>query len=151
MPVPTRQIVVIDPIAAELWEIAENLHRCDLSKEQRDEHIRRYAELLRERVGRTKPDNLSDFTAPGAGRGNKGVATQIAEETGFSKRTVERALNPKPKPPRPQLVEVVDACDAIAAQAAAIVRAWNRACPEIPPQTAAKLKTGPNPKGGGTT
>ena len=27
-------------------EITENLHRLDLSKEQRDEHIRRYAELL---------------------------------------------------------------------------------------------------------
>ena len=28
------------------WEIAENLHRVDLTKEQRDAHIRRYAELL---------------------------------------------------------------------------------------------------------
>ena len=42
------------PIAAELWEIAENLHRCDLTKDQRDAHIRRYAELLtarREKLG----------------------------------------------------------------------------------------------------
>ena len=38
-----------DAITAEMWEIAENLNRHDLSKEQRDEHIRRYAELLTER------------------------------------------------------------------------------------------------------
>lgn len=33
-------------VEAEMWEIAENLHRIDLTKEQRDEHIRRYADLL---------------------------------------------------------------------------------------------------------
>lgn len=28
-----------DPISAELWEIAEDLHRLDLTKDQRDQHI----------------------------------------------------------------------------------------------------------------
>ena len=35
-----------DLVKAEMWEIAENLHRCDLTKDERDKHIRRYAELL---------------------------------------------------------------------------------------------------------
>lgn len=35
-----------DAITAELWELAENLHRHDLTKERLDEHIRRYAALL---------------------------------------------------------------------------------------------------------
>lgn len=115
-----------DEIAAELWEIAENLHRCDLSKEQRDEHIRRYAELLEARRKIQVPQNA----APEIGYAKpppqtKGVARQVAEQTGLSVDTVRRALNPKP-----QLVEVKDELDVVAAQADAIVRAWNRACSE---------------------
>jgi hypothetical protein len=34
-----------------VWELAENLHRLDLTKDQRDHHIRRYAELLEVRRG----------------------------------------------------------------------------------------------------
>jgi hypothetical protein len=29
-----------------VWELAENLHRLDLTKDQRDQHIRRYVELI---------------------------------------------------------------------------------------------------------
>lgn len=115
-----------DPIAAELWELAENLHRCDLTKEQRDEHIRRYAELLTERAARIVPQTAEQMPAL---RGRpKSITTQVAEATGLSDDTVRRALNPKP--PRPQLVEVKDAFDVVTDQADAIVRAWNRACPE---------------------
>ena len=118
-----------DPIAAELWELAENLHRCDLTKEQRDEHIRRYAELLAERqVQQPQTAALESKRADGRGHQPKGIARQIAEATGLSDDTVRRALNPKP--PRPQLVEVKDAFDVVTDQADAIVRAWNRACPE---------------------
>lgn len=117
-----------DPITSELWELAENLHRHDLTKEQRDEHIRRYAELLDEQK-RIVPQNAEQIPAR---RGRpKSVTTQIAEATGLSDDTVRRALNPQPKPaPRPELVEVKDAFDVVKDQADAIVRAWNRACPE---------------------
>ena len=74
-----------------MWEIAENLHRVDLTKEERDRHIRRYAELLevlRQNVGKPK-------SGP-KGRRPTGVASQIAGETGLSTRTVERVLNPQP-------------------------------------------------------
>lgn len=84
-----------DEIDAQLWEIAENLHRADLTKEQRDEHIRRYAELLAERE--TGDANCVGSLNDGrkAGPQHKlGIASQIAAETGVSKDTVRRALNP---------------------------------------------------------
>jgi len=83
-------------------------HGCDLTKEQRDEHIRRYAELLE--VRRELSANLSNNSAP-VGR-PKAIATEVAEQTGLSSRTVRRALNPMPAPstppqpaPKPALVE----------------------------------------------
>lgn len=89
-------IIEGDKIEAELWEIAENLHRADLTKEQRDECIRRWAELLeahREVAGSDCTTRLSDGRkAPP--QNQKGVASLIAEESGLSKSTVNRALNP---------------------------------------------------------
>lgn len=68
-----------DPISAELWEIVENLHRCDLTKDQRDQHIRRYAVLLEER-SLIVPQNAEQIPAP---RGRpKSVTTQIADPGG---------------------------------------------------------------------
>lgn len=119
-----------DPVQAELWEIAENLHRCDLTKEQRDEHIRRYAELLermRDGVSQQNASKLSSRGRVNEGR-PKGVAREVAEQTGLSVDTVRRALNPKPK-----VVDIKSALepesehDAIIREANAIVSAWNRA------------------------
>lgn len=116
-----------DAIAAELWEIAENLHRLDLTKEQRDQHIRRYAELLEARaqipVVQNEPVEIGYGKPP---QRPKGIARQIADETGLSKSTVQRALNPPPPAP----VVVKSDQDVILSQANAIVAAWNRACPE---------------------
>lgn len=121
-----------DAIAAELWEIAENLHRLDLTKEQRDQHIRRYAELLEARretnerqVTQTAAPVLSDGRRKGP-QHDKGIPRQIAEETGLSVDTVRRALNPPPV----ATVVVKSDQDVILSQANAIVAAWNRACPE---------------------
>lgn len=118
-----------DDIAAELWEIAENLHRLDLTKEQRDGHIRRYAELLESRAEVNSRQNDAKLKTPenpkGAGR-PEGVASQVAKETGLSVRTVQRALNPPPVAP----IVVRSDQDVILSQANAIVSAWNRACPE---------------------
>ena len=82
-----------DPLMAELWEIAENLYRCDLTKDQRDAHIRRYAELLSER-GKIVPQTAEQMPVT---RGRpKSITTQVAEATGLSDDTVRRALKPKP-------------------------------------------------------
>lgn len=76
-------------------EISENLHRLDLTKAQRDEHIRRYAELLEARRELDK-NQVRQNDAPEIGYRKpppqeKGVARIIAEETGLSSRTVRRA------------------------------------------------------------
>lgn len=121
-----------DVLRSEMWEIAENLHRLDLTKEQRDEHIRRYAELLKLydeakiQVAQNEPPEIGYAKPPPQ---EKGMARRIADETGLSKSTVQRALNPKP-PAEIIPLAVRSEQDAILAQANAIVSAWNRACPE---------------------
>ena len=90
-------ILTADDIDARLWEIAENLHRVGLTKEERDIHIRRYAELLKEREAAAKAiDCQNDKQLPASPRAGrpKSVDTRIAEETGLSYRTVHRALAP---------------------------------------------------------
>lgn len=117
-----------DPISAELWEIAENLHRCDLSKEQRDAHIRRYAELLEKRLQSSPNVTIESKREDGRGHRSKGIVSRVAEDLGVSKRIARAAI--APPAPRPELVDVKDAYDVVREQADAIVRAWNRACPE---------------------
>lgn len=119
-----------DPITAELWEIAENLHRLDLTKEQRDEHIRRYAELLtakaeKRQVGQSDRPVLTDGRKSGP-QHEKGVAAIIADETGLSQRTVRRALNPQPVMIKSALDPETEE-EAIIRESNAIVSAWNRA------------------------
>lgn len=99
-----------DEIGAELWEIAENLHRLDLTKEQRDGHIRRYAELLEAKADAARLVRQIDAPVLPDGRRKgpqheKGVASQVAAETGLSVRTVQRALNPPPPRPAPPIAD----------------------------------------------
>ena len=113
-----------DAVEAELWEIAENLHRLDLTKDQRDEHIRRYDELLSKRKV-VLQDAKQPKSSPQGGRPVSN-ATKIAQETGLSYATVHRALNPQP-PMVKAAVEPESEHDAIIREANAIVSAWNRA------------------------
>ncbi len=108
-----------DEISAELWELAENLHRLDLTKEQRDEHIRRYAELLQSRQSVAIESKRDD----GRGHRSKGVASQVAEQTGLSVRTVQRALNPAPSSAEPPK-EVFDVHEQARRR---LMNAWNAA------------------------
>lgn len=105
-----------DDIKAELWELAENLHRCDLTKEQRDEHIRRYAELVEAQARITPPAEQK--------RGRPvSTVTRVARATGLSDDTVRRALRPSPKmTPLPVPEE-----DVAQQQFRALMIAWNRA------------------------
>lgn len=106
-----------DEIDAELIEIAENLHRVDLTKDQRDQQIRRYAELLEGAGKLQSPQNapIESRRADGRGHRPQGVASKIAAATGLSKSMVNRALNPKPPtakpkeqpPKRPDLIAAV--------------------------------------------
>lgn len=88
-------IVPDDEVQAELWEIAENLHRADLTKEQRDVQIRRYAELLQLKVRKDQSVQSAPIVSKrqdGKGHRQTGLAKKIAEQTGLSKSTVRRAL-----------------------------------------------------------
>jgi len=120
-----------DDITAELWELSENLHRLDLTKEQRDEHIRRYAELLEARRDSKVQQSaaLSEKPQPTTGRGNKAIPRQIADETGLSVDTVRRALNPKPATAPEPKAPLADH-DVVTVQFNALMAAWNRAGPE---------------------
>src|SRR3990167_5326566 len=82
-------IVKSDDLDAQLWEIAENLHRVDLTKDERDRHIRRYAELLEQKettkihVGHFGTPEI-DYKKPPSQ--TKGTARKIADATGLSKK-----------------------------------------------------------------
>lgn len=116
-----------DPIEAELWEIAENLHRCDLTREQRDEHIRRYAELLEEKELQSQQNaSIESKREDGRGHRRQGTTSKVAKATGLSKDTVRRALKPKPPEPKPALPDY----DVVTVQFNALMAAWNRAGPE---------------------
>lgn len=95
IPVILRDCNEID---AELIEIVENLHRVDLTKEERNRQIRRYAELLEARRERIVPQTAEQLPVDPPKRGRpKAVTTEIAEAIGLSDDTVRRALNPRPK------------------------------------------------------
>lgn len=132
-----------DEIDAEMWELAENLHRVGLTKEQRDEHIRRYAELVQLREEREKaPEKLrqSVGVSPATGgRGNKGVASKVAEETGLSARTVQRVLNPKPTKPAKIAADPLNDFEAREKQVSRLMSAWNAASPEAREQFLARI------------
>jgi hypothetical protein len=112
-----------------ITQAAENLHRCDLSKEQRDEHIRRYAELLTERaasrVQSGQTVRVESKRADGRGHRPKETAAIIAAETGLSQRTVRRALNPVVRADPPK--EVFDVHEQARRR---LMSAWNSATEE---------------------
>lgn len=88
----------VDDDEAEMIEIAENLHRSDLTKDERYAQVRRYAELLEKKrslqspqVGEVEGSKRED----GRGHRHKGVVTEVAEQTGLGRETVRRILNPE--------------------------------------------------------
>jgi ParB/RepB/Spo0J family partition protein len=122
-----------DEIDAEMWEIAENLHRADLSKDERDRCIRRFAELIEKRDARDsearaelKPSQNGTVSNLG-GRGNKGTPRKVAEETGVSVNTVRRALNPPAPKPAKLADDALNDFEAKERQVSALMSAWNRA------------------------
>jgi ParB-like nuclease domain len=99
-------------LTAKLWEIAENLHREELTIAERDEQIRLYVELRQQAIVQANAERARQAAKPSqdakvspqpdkGGRGKKGKVTEASEELGISKDIVRRALKPKPKPKRP--------------------------------------------------
>lgn len=73
-----------DETQAELWEIAENLHRADLTALERDEQIARWVELTSDKLGQIAPVS--------GGRGNEGGVRAATRELGIEHRDARRAL-----------------------------------------------------------
>ena len=77
---------------------------CYLTKEQRDEHIRRYAELIEAReIARQGAQDAQPVLADGRRQGpqhKKSVSRMVAEETGVSLDTVKRARSQRVDPPK---------------------------------------------------
>lgn len=75
-----------DEREARLWEIAENLHRAELTALERDEHV---AEWIRLTDGSS---GASCATKPGAGRHSVGGVRAAARELGIDRDDARRAV-----------------------------------------------------------
>lgn len=118
--------IKMSPVRREMWEIAENLFRVDLSKDQRDEHIRRYAELMTRAEEEVVTQNASKPKSGPKGGRPKSITSKVAEATGISHDTVRRALNPVPKPVPPP-VAPHNPMEAYNKWASEMNRVWSRA------------------------
>jgi hypothetical protein len=124
--------LAFDDAEREIWEISENLMRCDLTKAQRDHDIRRLAELLREREAKIpSPQSAAmEFGYKRPPPKPKSIASKIAEQTGLSDDTVRRALNPPQPKPQPPARPALNQFESVERQIDALMRAWNSAGPE---------------------
>lgn len=89
----TCLVLDLHGVDAELSEIAENLHRAELTALQRDEQIARWIELTT--VKGELPDLKSKPVQPAqvsGGRGNKGGLSDAARELGIERTDAHRAI-----------------------------------------------------------
>jgi hypothetical protein len=90
-------VVTMEEMDRDLWEIDENLCRAELSTAEKREHVNR-REALWERQQQKEAETKNGTRCPikrGPGR-PKGFASVTAEQTGRSKRTINR-LRAKPE------------------------------------------------------
>jgi hypothetical protein len=78
---PLSTIVSMTNAEARMWEIAENLHRAELTSLDRKEQIAEWIELKRAQVGQVS-----------GGRGNKGVISAAAEQLGVTRQEAQRSV-----------------------------------------------------------
>lgn len=140
--------VIEDAATARLWEIAENLHRSDLTPVERAEHIEEWRKLTGERVtnisspsgGRQPAEAGIRKTARDLGVPQKAVQNaaaiaslpddvkqQAREERWPATRLLEAA-----RPPRAPVIapEARNDLEAVEAQVSRLMSAWNAAGPE---------------------
>lgn len=75
--------IACDDVEAQLWEIAENLHRAELTALERDEQVAKWVDLSSRRVS----DNLSEKK-----KGRPGAAAMASRDLNVSERDVQRAV-----------------------------------------------------------
>lgn len=84
--------VTLSEIDRRRWEIAENLHRSELTVLQRDEHVAEWIKLTEETEEEQKVAQLAPLKKPGAGRGSKGGIREASRELGIDRDDARRAV-----------------------------------------------------------
>jgi acyl-CoA reductase-like NAD-dependent aldehyde dehydrogenase len=91
----TAEDSYLDDYAVEMMEIAENLHRCELTTSQRNEHLNRWVELLEKR----KPDIAAAASISKPGRKPSRAIAEVAKRSGLSRQAVKEAVKTAKLPP----------------------------------------------------
>ena len=81
-----------DDIDAEMVEIAENLHRAELTALERSEQIARWVELVEAKKAAEEMRQADAFSKQGAGRGNEGGVRAASRDLGLSEPDARRAV-----------------------------------------------------------
>lgn len=90
-------VVFEDRTAARKWEISENLHRKELTVDERSEHVNEWLALTEEKIakevisGQLVPKLKSDDNPKGAGRPESGIAA-ASRELGIGEKAAQRAV-----------------------------------------------------------
>ena len=74
---------------ARMWEIAENLHRAELTTLERSEQISEYAELAKGKRMADKPAQVGQVST--GGRGKEGGDSAASRDLGITRQEVQRA------------------------------------------------------------
>jgi ParB/RepB/Spo0J family partition protein len=73
-----------------LWEIAENLHRADLTAQERADHVAEWVKLTGEKMAQVAP--FLENAKVGAGRGNEGGLRAAVRDLGIERTEAQRSL-----------------------------------------------------------
>lgn len=109
-----------DEVDARLWEIAENLHRAELSPAERRAHIAEWVRLTAERVAQGGPPS------PGGLQPKEQGIRKAAKELGISRTTVQRAVaaaEGRPSKPAPAVKNAFESEEDWRRQ---LFNVWNR-------------------------
>lgn len=83
-------IATFSGVDARLWEIAENLHRKELTVQERSDHIAEWVRLTEEKREQNKPAQLGPVSK--VGRGNESGMNAASRELGLERKEVQRAV-----------------------------------------------------------
>ena len=90
--------VDMDEMEQKLWEIAENLHRAELTQDERREHIAMWIKLTEEKLQSHHDGGIESKRADGKGHRPEGGIEAAARELGIAPTTAHRAVKAESLP-----------------------------------------------------